>query len=98
MTERPEYSIKLRVNGRVLSRVVIDQHYRKKHDDLDDKLILDLVAQLDQGNFPIESRLEEFEYFRVEPVHWDKKVYRLVLVLCIHADYLGVVNAFRVRR
>lgn len=40
----------------------------------------------------------DFEYLRVEPVELDDKPYRLVLVLCIHDDYLGVVNAFRVSK
>ncbi len=57
-----EYMLQLNINARQLARVVIDQHYRSKHDDIDNKM------------------------------------YRLVLVLCVYDDYLGVVNAFRVRR
>lgn len=39
-----------------------------------------------------------FEYFTVEPVELESRPYRLVLLLYVHDDFLGVVNAFRVRR
>jgi hypothetical protein len=95
---RPEYPIQLTINGKRISRIVIDQHYKEKHADLNDELILRLVTQLDQLTIPIEMTRGEFDYFSVEPVFLDEKRYRLILVMCISDDYLGVVNAFRVRR
>ncbi len=98
MQERTEYPLKLTINGRSVSRVIIDQHYRIAHSDIDDALILKLVMELNLGNYPIENEKDGFEYFVVEPVIHDDKPYRLVLLLCVHDDFLGVVNAFRVRR
>ena len=98
MSERTEYDFKISINGRVLSHVIIDQHYREKHSEVDDDLILELVKTLDGGNFIIEDEKDGFEYFTVEPVFHEDKPYRLVLVVCIFDDFLGVVNAFRVRR
>lgn len=97
MSLRPEYPLNITINGRSLNRVVIDQHYRIKHDDsINDKIILDLVMTLDGRKFPLEKVQDEFEYFSVEPVYRLTKPYRVVLVLCLTDDYLGVVNAFRV--
>lgn len=96
--ERPEYLLQLTINERQVSRILIDQHYREKHDDLNDLLILELVKKLDRQSFPVEVRRGEFEYFRAEPVVLNDKPYRIVMVLCVSDDFLGVVNAFRVDR
>jgi hypothetical protein len=94
---RPEYPLMLLINGRALNRVVIDQHYREGHvESISDELILQLVKELDGQTYPIELIRGEFEYFTVEPVILAEKPYRLVLMLCMTDDYLGVVNAFRV--
>jgi len=95
--QRPEYPLKITINGRNLNRVVIDQHYRLKHgQSMNDEIILDLVKTLDGKKFPPEKIQGENEYFTVEPVYRLEKPYRVVLVLCLTDDYLGVVNAFRV--
>jgi len=94
--DRPEYPLQLGINGRTLNRVIIDQHYRLQHPEVTDQLILDLVKQLNGQDFPIERIQGEFEYFRAEPVFYNEKPYRLILLLCMGDDCLGVVNAFRV--
>lgn len=86
------------INGRFLTRVVIDQHYKINHSEIDDSLIIELVKELDNGNYTIKEQKGDFQYFSVEPVELDSKPYRLVLLLCIHDDFLGVINAFRVKR
>ena len=95
---RNEYSLKLQVNGRRLNRVVIDQRYRAKHPDVSDEVVLELVRELDGKTYEIEAERGEFQYFKVEPVFASERPYRLVLVLCVTEDYLGVINAFRVQR
>ena len=95
---RTEYLLALTVNGRQISRVVIDQHYREKHSELDDSLIIELVRQLDEGNFPVEEEKDSFQYFAVEPVFYKNKPYRLVLLLYIYDDFIGVINAFRIKK
>ena len=97
MSERPEYPLKITINGRNLSHVIIDQHYRVKHgQSMNDDVILDLVKTLDGKKFPPDRVQGENEYFTVEPVFRLEKPYRVILVLCLTDDYLGVVNAFRV--
>lgn len=93
---RPEYALRLSINEREISRVLIDQHYRDKRSDLNDQKILEMVKTLDGQNFPIETVRGGYEFFRVEPVYFGEKPYRLVLVLYLSDDFLGVVNAFRV--
>ena len=61
-------------------------------------MILNLVKEIDGGNFLIEDEKEGFQYFVVDPILYEDRPYRLVLLLYIFDDYLGVVNAFRVRR
>ena len=99
MTDRKEYPLKIRINSRDLNRVIIDQHYSEKHSEsVDDKTILDLIKTLDGEDFLIESERGDFQYFTAEPVFKDDAPYRIIMVLCIHDDYLGVINAFRVDR
>ncbi len=97
MSVRSEYPLHLTINGRQLERVVIDQHYRLKHSDsMNDEIILDLVRTLDGKMLPSDRISGEFEYFTVEPVFSEEKPHRVILVLCLSDDYLGVINAFRV--
>ncbi len=96
--DRNVYPLQVTINDRQLSRVIIDPHYREKHYDIDDSIILELVQSLNGGNFEIEKQDENFEYFAVEPVFLEKKTYRIVLLLCLVDDFIGVINAFRVRR
>ena len=94
--DRPEYPLSMTINERRVTRILIDQHYREKHSDLDDQKIIGLVKQLDGENFPIETTRGEFQYFRAEPVYLSDRPYRVILMLCLSDDFLGVVNAFRV--
>ena len=98
MTSRKEYFLKITINNRNLSRVVIDQHYQLNHPEMSDDLILELVKSINEEIFEIESETNGFQYFRVEPVMYEDKPYRLILLLYIHDDFLGVVNAFRVKK
>jgi len=98
MSSRKEYNLKLIINGRSLSRVIIDQYYRDKHIDVTDEIILGLIGEINGENYDIESENAGFQYFTVEPVFYKEKPYRLILLLCIYDDFLGVINAFRVQR
>ena len=97
LVERPEYSLKVTVNGRQLSWVVIDQHYKQNHSELNDQLILELVKELDGKTYDAEAVRGDFEYFKVEPLEINTKPHRLIFLLCIGDDFLGVVNAFRIK-
>ena len=97
MSDRSEYPIEIRLNERKLTRIIIDQHYKEKHSEtMNDRLIIVLVKTLDGESFPVETKKGEFEFFTVEPVEWKKKPYRVILMLCVSDDFVGVINAFRV--
>ena len=99
MAKRHEYPLLVHINGLTLTRVVIDQHYAEKHiESVNDQIILDLVKSIDGEDFLIESERGDFQYFSAEPVFQNDEPFRLVMLLCIHDDYLGVVNVFRVER
>ena len=84
MIDRPEYLLEITINGRALSRVIIDQHYKSKHSEsINDELILELVKTLDGEEFPPEATKSDFEFFTVDPVVWKDEPYRLSLnVVC----------------
>ena len=99
MSGRNEYPLELTINDKLIHRLIIDQHYKEKHHgSVNDSLILDLVKTIDGETFEIERENGIFQYFTAEPVFKDDKPYRLVLLLCVCDDYLGVINAFRVDR
>lgn len=103
MDDRHEYPLTIQINGRTLARVVIDQHYAEKHsesvsDELILELILELIKSIDGEDFLVESEREGFEYFTAEPVYHNDEPYRVIMLLYMHDDFLGVVNVFRVDR
>ena len=97
MSKRNEYPLKLEINGRLISKIIIDQHYQLKHREINDDLILRLVVKLNGGIFPIEEQKDGFEYFTVEPIIHKDKPYKLILLLYIHENFLGVINAYRIK-
>lgn len=98
MGYRNEYKKSIRFNGLKLTRVLIDQHYTESHPEMSDELILELVDALDGGVFPVLEEKGGFQYFVVQPVIHEEAPYRMVLTIYIGDDFLGVINAFRVRR
>ncbi len=97
METRPEYSVQIIVNDRNIRKVYIDQHYKVNHSDsMSDEIILDLVQELHGKSFSIEAVRGSHQYFKAEPVYREDRPYRIILVLCIEDEFLGVINAFRV--
>lgn len=84
------HALKININRRSLTRVILDQHYTEKHPEVNDELILELVKKLNRDVFEIESEECGFQYFRAEPVMYKKN--HTVLLLCIHDDFLGVTS------
>ena len=92
---RRTYNMVLMVNGRLINEIVIDPHYEKKHSDIDDTLILELVRKLDGREFAASERVGEFEFFMLDRIQHGEKLYRLVWCMHDHSMYIGVINAFR---
>ena len=98
MSQRNEYKKFIRFNGLELSKVIIDQHYKESHPEMNDELILELTGLLHNGVFPVYEEKDGFQYFVVQPLLHDDAPYRMVLTIFVGADFLGVINAFRLRR
>jgi hypothetical protein len=84
-------------NGHKINEVIIDQHYKLKHPEMSDDLILKLVNELNR-----ESRLHthangNFLYYVEDPIFYNGKPYRLIFLMESGYNYIGVVNAFRVK-
>jgi hypothetical protein len=95
MTRR-EYDIEpILINGRSINKIVIDPHYEEKHaDDIDDKLIIELVKKLD-GRFELpEEKDDKFSFF-VTLLGLNSRQYRLVWLLEDGSIYIGIINAYR---
>lgn len=48
--------------------------------------------------YPTIAEDEEFQYFKAEPLVLETEPYRLVFLLYMNEDTLGVINCFRVPR
>ena len=83
------------INEHLITKVVIDSHYKEKHSaSINDELILKLVNKLN-GRVEIPSTVSAgYSYFATK-VELDKKQYRLIWLLEEKQIYIGVVNAFR---
>lgn len=91
---RREFIIrKIIINGQPVSRVVVDDHVRK-HKDITDDLILDLVKQLHGTENVPDDVKEPFSYF-VNLLEVDKKQYRIVWLLEKGKVYIGVLTVYR---
>jgi hypothetical protein len=94
---RDEFTIKpISVNGRTITKVIVDPHVRK-HPDVTDDMILDLVRQLDGGEFRPEDIKPPFEYF-VTLEYLAEKQYRMVWLLEQDEIYIGVITVYRDER
>jgi hypothetical protein len=75
--EKKTYSLPLKVNGYSFPKVDISQHYQKKHSDITDELILELLRLfVDKKDFQPDKLTTD--YFVLEKVlHYGKK-YKLI--------------------
>lgn len=67
-------------------------------ESISDDLILNVVKTIDGRFFEVAEELGDFQYFKTEPVYFDDKPYRLIFLLYLYEDSLGVINCFRVPR
>ena len=84
------------VNGRKIRRIIVDTHVRK-HKDITDDLILDLVRQLDRSEQVPDDIKGSYEYFS-SLLYVGLKKYRLVWLLEDGEIYIGVITAYRDKR
>lgn len=94
---RRSYPIFLTINGRKITKVVIDPHFEVRHkDSINDDIILDLVKSLDMSEEqPVDIDENGFEYFVKDKIELDGKTFKLVWILHINETFIGIVNAYR---
>ena len=92
---RREYPHALTFNRRRFNRVLIDRHYEDNHPDMSDQTILELIKAQDGTEQEPAAERNGFLYFKIED-RWQGKRYRLILTYG-EDDFLGVINAFRVK-
>ena len=75
--KKKTYSLPLEVNGYSFQKVDISQHYQKKHPDITDELILELLKLfVDKRDFQPDKLTTD--YFVLEKILHLGKKYRLV--------------------
>jgi len=92
---RRSYRIRVPINGRRIRQVLIDPHYEEKHPDISDELILKLVDRLDGGEFQASDRKKDWEFYILDRMPYEGKLYRLVWCTQEEAIFIGVINCFR---
>ena len=95
MSERRSYPLQLIINGRHIEEVVIDPHYEAKHPEINDSLILTLAGMLNGREFKPEERDEDWEFFMLDRMEHDGKLYRLVWCMRDSFLFIGIINCFR---
>ena len=94
--KRREFPIELYFNDILILKVIIDTHYEKKHSvSFDDKIILELVKQLNGKMIVPDAITKPYSYFKQVLMELNGKFYRLIWLLEENQIYIGVVNAHR---
>ena len=73
-----EYVARTVFNRKVYHSIAIDDHYKFRHKDMNDQLILELCCYLDEIEAPHESIKRPYTYYAFDINH-KKKWFRLVL-------------------
>ena len=73
----------------------MDPHYEAKHPEINDSLILTLVGKLDGRELQAEERDEDWEFFMLDRMEHDGKLYRLVWCMRDRSLFIGIINCFR---
>lgn len=84
------------INGRRISKIIVDPHV-EKHKDITDDVILDLVRELDGAEQQPDDTKPPFEYF-VSLIQIYGRQYRIVWLLEDNQLYIGIITAFRERK
>ena len=94
--KRREYSLNIVFNGTEIIKVIIDDHFEKKHSAvINDEIILDLVKQLDGKVIVPDEVKSPYSYFKLDKMELNGKYYRLVWLTEDNELYIGVVNTHR---
>ena len=93
---RREYPIQIIINGRKITKAIIDPHYEESHkDSISDEVILTLINRLNGRVFSPVKVDGEFEYFVEDKILLDRKLFKLVWLLQDEEVYVGILNCYR---
>jgi len=94
--EKKTHSLSLETNGYSFQQVEISQHYKKKHPDITDELILELLKLfVDKRDFQPDKLTTD--YFVLEKILNLGKKYKLVWQIENGKTFI-VVNCYRIRK
>jgi hypothetical protein len=84
-------------NGVQIHEVIIDQHYKINHPEITDEIIFQLVLLLNGDYIEPEKIESSFKYYVEDSLILNSRPYRLIFITERFKQYIGVVNAFRVK-
>jgi hypothetical protein len=90
------YKLQILVNGKNITELIIGDHYKENHPDINDEIIIDLVSLLDGKRF-VGEKTDQYEYFRSE-LERNQKLYGLIWILEENKVYVGVINTYRINK
>ena len=94
--EKKTYTLNIEVNGYSFLKVDISQHYQKKHADITDELILELLKLfVDKKTFQPDKLTTD--YFVLEKILHLGKKYKLVWQIENQNSFI-VVNCYRIKK
>ena len=93
---RRKYQVSIYINQAHFLELIVDPHFEEKHGkSMDDKVILQLVKNLDGQIFsPIDVDRDGFRYFKTEPMFFKGNPYRLIWLIDPDETYIGVIKLF----
>jgi len=95
--KRINYTVSLKFGRLLINEVIIDQHYKEKHKEINDLIILHLVKKINSKKVKIAGTKDNYRYYVAQPVYYKQKPYRLIFTIENGYNYIGVINAFRVK-
>ena len=95
--KRAVYNVFMEYNGISIFEVIIDDHYKCKHPEVNDEIILGLISKLHMIKRIPMKVVDAYSYFVEEPIYYESKPYRLIFLIEENKSYIGVVNAFRIK-
>lgn len=95
--KRVRYTISITFMGEEIDEIIIDQHYRLKHPEVNDRIVIELAKKLDCVKMSVSDENDQFKYFVADEIFYQGRPYRMIVLLEKGCSYLGVVNAFRIK-
>ncbi len=90
----------LLINNRQITLLEISDHYQKKlgREKITHDLLKEFVKKLDNDRFIPERRKGDWEYYKLEPVYYEDKTYKMIWCLKDNASLIRIRTCHRTKK